>query len=57
MNESDRECRKEGGSAFQSNPFDIDKNPHSVLTDGRRRRQWQYGWEDAQTDAERDEYK
>jgi len=56
MDESDRECREEGKKAFLSNPYDISQNPHSILGDeeeSNKRRQWQYGWEDARREAER----
>lgn len=56
MNESDEECRNEGKKVFLSDPYDINNNPYSILGDEeeiKKRRQWQYGWEDAQTESER----
>lgn len=58
MDESNKECREEGERAFLSNPYDIDRNPYSILGDeeeSRKRQQWQCGWENAQREAERNE--
>ena len=50
------ECGEEGGKSFLSNPYDINRNPYSMLGDeeeNEKRHQWQNGWEDAQREAER----
>ena len=49
-----REYRKEGKKAFLSNPYDINQNPYSLVGDEEeveKRRQWQDGWNDAQTES------
>lgn len=54
--ESNKECKEEGKKGFSSNPYNINKNPYSLLGDeeeNEKRRQWQYGWEDAQREVER----
>ena len=51
-----RECREEGKKEFLSNPFSINRNPYSILgneEESEKRRQWQYGWEDAQVELDR----
>lgn len=54
-----QKCRREEGKkALLSNPYDINQNPYSLVGDDEeieKRRQWQYGWEDAQREVERNE--
>lgn len=55
MSEFDKECREEGREAFISNPYDIDRNPYSMLgsdEEMEKRRQWQKGWNDAKATGE-----
>lgn len=56
---SKRECVEEGRKVFLSDPYNINRNPYSLLGNDEeieKRRQWQYGWEDAHTENERNEY-
>ena len=52
---SKSECSKEGKKAFLSNPYDINRNPYSLVgneEEVEKRRQWQKGWNDAEATGE-----
>ena len=49
------ELREEGKKAFLDSPYDINRNPYSLVGDDEemeKRRQWQDGWNDSQATGE-----